>query len=169
MVVPGFLGDTHTELFSPPARTHSGQPESSEAKLLLLTYQEGRPQPENGAAYIACSVMFQHLMWYDSSRFVAHPSPHYYAMRWAVTRREFTLALAHKASLLVRRSGSQHHLIMVIAHGTHAIARGMALHKTAMLFSSFCSDLASQAILEADSRMPKQAAWSERMNHEEIC
>jgi hypothetical protein len=34
-----------------------------------------------------------------------------------VTRREFTLALAHKACLLVRRSGSQHHLIMAIAHG----------------------------------------------------
>jgi hypothetical protein len=27
----------------PPARTHSGQPESSAAKLLLLTYQGGRP------------------------------------------------------------------------------------------------------------------------------
>jgi hypothetical protein len=83
---------------------------------------------ENGAAYIACSVMFQHLMWCDSSRFVARPSPHYYAARWAVTRREFTLALAHKACLLVRCSGSQCHLIMVIAHGTHAIARGTALH-----------------------------------------
>jgi hypothetical protein len=35
-----------------------------------------------------------------------------------VTRREFTLALAHKVSLLVRRSGSQRHLIMAIAHGT---------------------------------------------------
>jgi hypothetical protein len=35
-----------------------------------------------------------------------------------VTRREFTLALAHKACLLVRRSGSQRHLIMVIARGT---------------------------------------------------
>ena len=46
-----------------------------------------------------------------------------------MTRREFTLALAHKAYLLVRRSGSQHHLIMAIAHGTHAIARGKALHK----------------------------------------
>jgi hypothetical protein len=30
------------ELLSLPARTHSGQPESSAAKLLLLTYQEGR-------------------------------------------------------------------------------------------------------------------------------
>jgi hypothetical protein len=39
-------------------------------------------------------VMFQHLMWRDSSWFVACPSPHYYALRWAVTRREFTLALA---------------------------------------------------------------------------
>jgi hypothetical protein len=138
---------------------------------VFIAYLSGgkTPNRENDAAYIARSLTFQHLMWYDSSRFVAHPSPHYYAMRWAVTRREFTLALAHKACLLVRRSGSQRHLIMAIAHSTHAIARGMALHKTAMLFSSFCSDLASQAILEADSRMPKQAAWSERMNHEEIC
>jgi hypothetical protein len=38
-------------------------------------------------------VTFQHLMWHDSSWSVAHPSPHYYAARWAVTRREFTLAL----------------------------------------------------------------------------
>ena len=40
-----------------------------------------------------------------------------------MTGHEFTLALAHKACLLVRRSGSQRHLIMVIAHGT-------ALHNT---------------------------------------
>jgi hypothetical protein len=43
-----------------------------------------------------------------------------------VTRHEFTLTLAHKACLLVRHSGSQHHLIMAIAHGT-------ALHKTLKL------------------------------------
>jgi hypothetical protein len=46
-------------LLSPPARTHSGQAESSAAKLLLLTYQEGRPpNRENGAAYIAHRVTF---------------------------------------------------------------------------------------------------------------
>jgi adenosine/AMP kinase len=74
-------------------------------------------------------VTFQHLMWHDSSWFIACRSPHYYAMRWAVTRCEFTLALAaHKAYLLVRHSGSQHHLIMAIAHSTHEIARGTALH-----------------------------------------
>jgi hypothetical protein len=33
----------YPELLSPPARTHSGQLESSAAKLLLFTYQEGRP------------------------------------------------------------------------------------------------------------------------------
>jgi hypothetical protein len=56
------------ELLSPLARTHSGQLESSAAKLLLLTYQEGRPpNRENGAVYIAHSVTFQHLMWHDSS------------------------------------------------------------------------------------------------------
>jgi hypothetical protein len=68
-------------------------------------------------------VTFQHLMSRDSTWLVACPSPHYYAPRWAVTRREFTLALAHKACLLVRHSGSQHHLIMAIAHST-------ALHRT---------------------------------------
>jgi hypothetical protein len=34
----------YPELLSPQARTHSGQPESSAAKLLFLTYQEGRPR-----------------------------------------------------------------------------------------------------------------------------
>lgn len=34
----------YPELLSLPARTRSGQPESSAAKLLLLTYQEGRPR-----------------------------------------------------------------------------------------------------------------------------
>ena len=38
-----------------------------------------------------------------------------------MTRREFTLAPAYKACLLVRHSGGQRHLIM-------AIARGTALH-----------------------------------------
>ena len=46
-----------------------------------------------------------------------------------MTRGEFTLALAHKAYLLVRRSGSQRHLIMAIAHGTHVIAGCTALHR----------------------------------------
>ena len=49
-----------------------------------------------------------------------------------MTGREFTLALGHKACLLVRHSGSQCHLIMAIAHGMHAIARGMALHRAAL-------------------------------------
>jgi Na+(H+)/acetate symporter ActP len=58
----------YPKLLSPPARTHSGQPESSAAKLLLLTYQEGRLRIRgNGAAYIARSMTFQHLMWRDSS------------------------------------------------------------------------------------------------------
>jgi hypothetical protein len=34
----------YPELLSLPARTHSGQRESSAAKFLLLTYQEGRPR-----------------------------------------------------------------------------------------------------------------------------
>jgi hypothetical protein len=93
----GICDSVYPKLLSPLARTHSGQPESSAAKLLLLTYQEGRAQTgENGSAYIARSMMFQHLMWRDSSWFVARPSPHYYAKRWAVTRHEFTLALAHR-------------------------------------------------------------------------
>ena len=96
----------------------------------FITYLSGgkTTNRENGAAYIARSVTVQHLMWRDSSWYVDHPSPHYYAPRWAVTRREFTLALAHKACLLVRRSGSQRHLIMAIAHDTHAIAHSTALH-----------------------------------------
>jgi hypothetical protein len=40
MVVPGFLSATLPELLSLLARTHSGQPESSGAKALLLTSQE---------------------------------------------------------------------------------------------------------------------------------
>ena len=115
------------ELLSPPARTHSGQPESSVAKLYCLLLWKTLNW-ENGAAYIARSVTFQHLMWRDSSWFIARPSPHYYAARQAVTRHEFILALAHKAYLRVRRSGSQHHLIMAIAHGTHTIAHSTALH-----------------------------------------
>jgi hypothetical protein len=56
------------ELLSPPARTHSGQLESSAAKGFIAYFSGGRPpNPENGAAYIACSVTFQHLMWRDSS------------------------------------------------------------------------------------------------------
>jgi hypothetical protein len=43
MVVPGFQHHLLPELLSLLSRTHSGQPESSVAKLLLLTYQEGRP------------------------------------------------------------------------------------------------------------------------------
>jgi hypothetical protein len=114
--------NVYPKLLSPPARTHSGI--FCGKKLYCLLLRGKTPNPEIGAAYIACSVTFQHLMWRDSSLFVARPSPHYYAPRWAVTRREFTLALAHKACLLVRHSGSQRHLIMAIAHGT-------ALHKRA--------------------------------------
>ena len=77
------------------------------------------PNRENGAAFITRSVTFQHLIWRDSSRFVACPSPHYYTPRMGVTRSEFTLAPAYKACLLVRHSGGPCHLIMAIARGTH--------------------------------------------------
>ena len=77
------------------------------------------PNRENGAAFITRSVTFQHLIWRDSSRFVACPSPHYYTPRMGVTRSEFTLAPAYKACLLVRHSEGQRHLIMAIARGTH--------------------------------------------------
>jgi hypothetical protein len=105
----------------PPARTHSGQPESSAAKLYCLLLRK-TPTPENGVAYITRSVTFQHLMWRDSSWFVACPSPHYYAPRWAVTRSEFTLAPAYKACLLVRHRVGQRHLIMAIACGSRLLA-----------------------------------------------
>jgi hypothetical protein len=81
---------------------------------------------ENGIAYIARSVTFQHLIWRDSSWFIARPSPHYYAPIMGVTRCEFTLAPEYKACLLVKHSRGQHHLIM-------AIARGTALHMSPML------------------------------------
>ena len=51
-----------------------------------------------------------------------------------MTRREFTLALVHKACLLVRRSGSQRHLIMAIARGT-ALHRG---EKVRLLITCAC-------------------------------
>jgi hypothetical protein len=35
------------ELLSPPARTHSGQPESSVAKGFIAYFSEGRPEPRN--------------------------------------------------------------------------------------------------------------------------
>jgi hypothetical protein len=38
-----YLKSLYPELLSSPARTHSGQPESSAATLLLFTFQEGRP------------------------------------------------------------------------------------------------------------------------------
>ena len=62
------------------------------------------PNRENGAAFITRSVTFQHLIWHDSSWFVACPSPYYYTPRMGVTRSEFTLAPACKACLLVRHS-----------------------------------------------------------------
>jgi hypothetical protein len=58
----------YPELLSPPARTHSGQPDSSAAKSFIAYLSGGKtPNPENGAAYIARSLTFQHLMWCDSS------------------------------------------------------------------------------------------------------
>jgi hypothetical protein len=100
-----------------PARIHSDNQILLRQSFYCLLLRKTQ-NPENGAAYIARSVTFQHLMWRDSTWLVARPSPHYYAPRWAVTGREFTLALSHKTCLLVRRSGSQRHLIMAIAHGT---------------------------------------------------
>jgi hypothetical protein len=85
---------------------------------------------ENGAAFITHSVTFQHLIWRDSSWFVARPSPHYYTPRMGVTRSEFTLAPAYKACLLVRHSGGQRHLIMAIARCTalHSLLLPQGLH-----------------------------------------
>jgi hypothetical protein len=52
-----------------------------------------------------------------------------------VTGCEFTLALAYKAYLLVRRSGSQRYLIMAIAHGT-ALHNGPGKWKLRLLPAS---------------------------------
>jgi hypothetical protein len=51
---------------SPPARTHSGQPESSAAKLYCSLLRK-TPTPENGVTYIASAMVFQHLIWRVSS------------------------------------------------------------------------------------------------------
>ena len=91
------------------------------------------PNRENGAAFITRSVTFQHLIWRDSSRFVACPSPHYYTPRMGVTRSEFTLAPAYKACLLVRHSGGPRHLIMVIACGTHGSPQRLLAAHTRLL------------------------------------
>jgi hypothetical protein len=86
-------------------------------------------------------VTFQHLIWRDSSWFIARPSPHYYAPRMGVTRSEFTLAPAYKACLLVRHSRGQRHLIM-------AIARSTALHMNVKicLFSNKFFNVVSKSI-----------------------
>ena len=84
---------------------------------------------ENGAN----SMTFQHLMWRDSSWFVACPSPHYYTPRMGVTRSEFTLAPAYKACLLVRHSGGQRHLIMAIARGMHGSSQWLLAACTRLL------------------------------------
>jgi hypothetical protein len=88
---------------------------------------------ENGTTFITCSMTFQHLIWCDSSRFVACPSPHYYTPRMGVTRSEFTLAPAYKACLLVRHSGGLRHLIMAIARGTHGSPRRLLAARTRLL------------------------------------
>jgi hypothetical protein len=121
-----------------PARIHSDKRILLRQSFYCLLLRK-TPNPENGAAYVARSVTFQHLMWRDSTWLVARPSPHYYAPRWAVTGREFTLALVHKACLLVRRSGSQHHLILAIAQGT-------PLHIKAEIKSCTCTDKCRKGI-----------------------
>lgn len=88
---------------------------------------------ENGTAFITRSVTFQHLIWRDSSWFVACPSPHYYTPRMGVTRSEFTLAPAYKACLLVRHSGGPRHLIMAIARGTHGSPQRLLAASTRLL------------------------------------
>jgi hypothetical protein len=54
--------------------------ESSAAKLYCLLLRKTTNR-ENGTAYIARSLTFQHLIWRDSSWFVARPSTHYYTPR----------------------------------------------------------------------------------------
>jgi hypothetical protein len=95
---------------------------SSEASFIASSGGK-TPTLENGVAYIALShgvsapdVACQLLI-------CCSPITPLLCPRWAMTRREFTLAPAYKACLLVRHSGGQRHLIM-------AIARGTALHTT---------------------------------------
>jgi hypothetical protein len=104
----------YPELLSPPARTHSGQPESSAAKLYCLLLRK-TPTPENGVAYIALShgVLAPDMACAPDLLLAHHPT--IMPREWAVTKSEFTLVPAYKACLLVRHSGGQHHLIMAIA------------------------------------------------------
>ena len=69
----------------------------------LYSPQRGVSAPDVACQLLICCLPITPLL---------HP-------RWAVTRREFTLAPAYKACLLVRHSGGQRHLIMAIALGTY--------------------------------------------------
>jgi hypothetical protein len=105
------------------------------------------PNWENGAAFITLSVTFQHLIWCDSSWFVACPSPHYYTPRMGVTRSEFTLAPAYKACLLVRHSGGPRHLIMAIARGTHGSPQRLLAAWTQLLAAWLSTVPATRVLL----------------------
>ena len=73
-----------------------------------------------------------------------------------MTGHEFTLALAHKACLLVRRSGSQRHLIMAIAHGMHGspqrlLAARLSTHNSTILESGAQRSRPALPLLRAQS------------------
>jgi hypothetical protein len=101
-------------------------------KLYCLLLRK-TPNQENGAAYIARSVTFQHLcgMTAPDSLLAHHPTITH--REWAVTRSESSLAPAYKACLLVRHSGGQCHLIMASARSTQGSPQRLLAAYTPLL------------------------------------
>jgi hypothetical protein len=87
-----------------------GQPDSSAAKLYCFIRRKTQ-NPENGAAYIGLGEVCLYLIGCSPITLLLRPG-------WAVTWHEFTLAPAHITCLPVRHYGSQHHLVMAIAHSS---------------------------------------------------
>jgi hypothetical protein len=68
MVVPRVFGATYCPAFVLAGKNTLGTTGIfCGKKLYYLLLRRKTPNPENGAAYIARSVTFQHLMWRDSS------------------------------------------------------------------------------------------------------
>jgi hypothetical protein len=68
MVVPGFLGATYCPSFCPHRQEHTQDNRNLlRQSFIAYFFRKETPNPENGAAYIARSVTFQHLMWRDVS------------------------------------------------------------------------------------------------------
>ena len=68
MVVPGFLGATYCPRYCPRQQEHTQDNWNLlRQNFYCLLIRREDPNWENGAAYIARSMTFQHLMWRDVS------------------------------------------------------------------------------------------------------